>query len=134
MKTLVTFSKPRYIDIEEAGVTICTMDVSLNLDKHPAWGYIDTELIRDRFDLGYLGDFEVKAKARVHPDDKYSPKLGRKIAEARCKKKAFDKASRVYAYQAGVIAKAYKEIASSSKACFDCEMIEDSHLDVLLNS
>lgn len=134
MKTLVTFSKPRYIDIEEAGVTICTMDVSLNLDKHPAWGYIDTELIRDRFNLGYLGDFEIKAKARVHPDDKYSPELGRKIAEARCKEKAFSKASRVYACCADAIVKACKELTSSSRACFDCEMREDDHLDTLLNS
>lgn len=134
MKTLVTFSEPRYIDIEEAGVTICTMDVSLNLNKHPAWGYIDSELIKDRFGLSYLGDFEIKAKARVHPDDKYSPELGRKIAEARCKEKAFSKASRVYACCADAIVKAYKELTFSSRACFECEMKEDAHLDVLLNN
>lgn len=76
--------------------------------------------------------FFAQGKSKCHPDDKFDPELGRRIAESRASSKLYLKIHKEIVKQAYLIRKDYQILMKESKRIFDIAMKEEEHYCKLL--
>lgn len=116
----------------ENKVVVCELECDLQLEKHPAWLVINPSMWGKKFpDIGYDGEFTVKAKARCNSQDTFDEKKGKMIAESRAKAKMFSVASRVWKSCTEALHIAAAKCGITSDACSEAENIEENHVKEL---
>ena len=116
----------------ENKVVVCELECDLQLEKHPAWMMINPSMWEKKFpDIGFDGEYTVKAKARCNNIDTFDEKKGKMIAESRAKAKMFSVASRVWKSCAEALHIAAAKCVFTSNACSEAENIEENHVKEL---
>lgn len=129
MKNRVMITNANFhVDVENK-VVICELKCDLQLEKHPAWMVINPSMWEKKFpNIGYDGEFTVRAKARCNALDTFDETVGKRIAESRAKAKMFKIASRVWKDCAEVLHTIATKCAITSHACTETEHIEIDHV------
>lgn len=110
-------------------VVVCELKCDLQLAKHPAWLMIAPSIWERKFpNIGYDGEFTVKAKARCNDMDTFNEKRGKMIAESRAKAKMLKVASRIWEQCAKALKDASAKCAATSTACIEAMQIEVDHI------
>lgn len=124
MKSRVNITDTKFhVDMENE-VVVCELKCDMQLNKHPAWTFLNDNMWRKKFPkVSWTGEFTVKAVARCNAADTFDVEKGKRIAESRAKAKMFDIASRVYKLCADAITRISVECRNSS---IICEVVEDN--------
>ena len=116
----------------ENKVVVCELMCDLQFDKHPAWYVMQPEMWIKKFpDIGYTGEFTVKAKARCNSQDTFDEKKGKMIAESRAKLKMYSIANRLYGCCIKALRDAKDSCFDSSAACIEAMQVEKRHIKEL---
>lgn len=117
-----------HVDVENK-VVICELKCDLQLEKHPAWMVINPSMWEKKFpNIGYDGEFTVRAKARCNASDTFDETVGKRIAESKAKVKMFKIASRVWETCRGALTDMAAKCYNSYIACNNAKMIENNHV------
>ncbi len=128
MRNRILIKKSSFHVDETNKVVICTLECSMQLNKHSAWNSIDGEMFKNIPYVSWSGEFVTKAKARCSATDTFNAETGKRIAESRAKAKMFSISSKVYKLCSDALTKMAKECSKSSIACSQAMMIENDHV------
>lgn len=130
----------QYFVDEEAKSITCMMHVSLQQDKLPGYeifkySYLDKDIARKfpYFVNTYIGQFKVRTTVKCSKNDKFDVRLGKRIAEAKCKIKAFRTGMKVHQFIGSELKKAAASYFGIMDACEAAKKVEENHLEVLNN-
>lgn len=128
MRNRVLIERSNFHVDETNKVVVCTLECDMQLNKHPAWRTINSDMFKSIPYVSWDGRFIVKAKARCNATDTFDAETGKRIAESRAKAKMFNISSRVYKLCSNALTKLAKECSNSSVACEQSMMIENDHV------
>lgn len=132
MRNRVMITNTTYKVDKENKVVVCELKCDLQFSKHPAWYVMRSEMWIKKFpDIGYIGEFTVKAKARCNSQDTFDEKKGKMIAESRAKLKMYSIAERLYSCCIKALKGAKDSCLDSLAACIDVMQIEKRHIKEL---
>jgi activator of HSP90 ATPase len=133
VKTQVKFCNKDYNVNPKKKTVACILECSMQLDKHPAWYDLSEKMYSKRFAyVDYTGNFKVVGIAKCDELDQFDVELGKKIAEARAKKKALSIASRVYQQIAHYLTDCATLLIPSIEVCNKAVEIEDVYIQKLI--
>lgn len=128
MRNKVKITETKFhIDMENE-VVVCEIKCDMQMEKHPAWKVLSSEMWEKRFPRVAWGVFTVRAIARCNATDTFNAEVGKRIAESRAKAKMFSTSSKVYKLCSDALTKIAKECSKSSVACEQAMMVENDHV------
>lgn len=129
MRNRVMITDTKFHVDAENKVVVCELKCDLQMPKHPSWIVLQDDMYRRKFpNVGYSGEFTVKAKARCNNIDTFDEKKGKMIAESRAKAKMFNIAWRVWRECEDALADLAQECQKTSQACVKAMDIELNHV------
>lgn len=131
MKTNVR-TNSRFIVKPEDRVVICKMAVNMKLLDLECWHRIATVWETKAPMVNDFGKFTVIAKAKCNSNDTFDEAIGKRIAEARAKVKAFKIAKNVWSCIAKDFAEHTQIAKRMMKSCEEVEKIELKHESEIL--
>lgn len=128
-RTYIRTEKPVFKIDSANRVVVCTLKCDMQLYKHPAWRWIDSEVFKKKLPyIDYDGCFEVKAKARCNSTDTFDEETGKRIAESRAKAKMFRTAEKVYKLCTRHLLKLLASCSWTQDNCNQARLVEEDHI------
>lgn len=133
MKNRVRIIESTYHVDEKNKVVVCELKADIQTNKHPAYYEIRSDMWKKKFpNIGWDGQFIVRAKARCNASDTFDETIGKRIAESRAKAKMFYIAGKVWLECSTALLKASQECYKTMMACLDECSIEIKHVEELV--
>lgn len=121
-----------YIIKPEKKVVVCVLKCDMQLEKHPAWRDIYSNMWAKLPIVGEYGEFKVKAIAKCSEEDTFDIETGKRIAESRAKSKAFATAAKVYREIEKYFLNCAALVNESMEACEQTVKVEEAHVESLI--
>lgn len=132
MRNRVKITKASYIVNPEKKVVVCVLECDMQLQKHPAWGDIYSNMWDNLPFVSNKGTFKVRAIARCNEEDSFDEEAGKRIAESRAKGKAFATAAKVYREIEKYFLNCAALVNESVEACEQTVKVEEAHVELLI--
>lgn len=132
MKNRVKITKANYIVNPEKKVVVCVLECDMQLQKHPVWCDIYSNMWANLPLVDNNGTFKVRAIARCNEEDTFDEEAGKRIAESRAKGKAFATAAKVYKEIEKYFLNCAALVNESVKACEQTVKVEEAHVELLI--
>lgn len=132
MRNRVMITETIYKVDETNKVVLCILKCNMQLDKHPSWNHIATNMFQKHLPhVNWEGKFSAKGKAKCNAKDMFDIIKGKRIAESRAKVKMFKTAGQVYSYLATALLNLAQACNNSEKACTEALKKEILHVQDL---